>query len=263
MTSKDRSAPARTNDSRSDASSHKRASTKDAPGDAPKDKSAPRRPVTTEDTARANDASEHKPALVEAGDPPNKPGSPRAKMTPEEITGTSNSELFLHLVAQVWNARAPVVKRKKDNKDISRGAILAALKGIGPQNEMEGMLAVQMVTTHNAAMECLRQATVPGLPPDIRDQNLKHAAKLMSIYVQQMEALDKRRGKGQQKITVEHVNVHAGGQAIVGNVEAPAPAASIPSPPVAPLALPDRSDEAMPLLEERAKEKVPRKQGSR
>ena len=184
-------------------------------------------------------------------------------MTPEDITGTSDPELLLHLVQQVWNARTPVVKCEKDNKDISLGATVAALKGIAPQNEIEGMLAVQMVSTHNAAMECLRRATVPGLPPELRDQNLKHAAKLMSIYVQQMEALDKRRGKGQQKITVEHVNVHAGGQAIVGNVEAPAPAASIPSPPVAPLALPDRSDEAMPLLEERAKEKVPRKLRSR
>jgi hypothetical protein len=26
------------------------------------------------------------------------------------------------------------------------------------------------------------------------------------------------RGKGEQKVTVEHVHVHAGGQAIVGNV---------------------------------------------
>ena len=235
----------------------------DPPGAPLKGKSAPGRPVTTEDTARKNGTSEQKRAPMETGDQPKEPSPPRAKMTPEEITGTSDPELLLHLVQQVWNAGTQVLKPDKDGKDISKGAILAALKGIGPQNEMEGMLAVQMVSTHNAAMECLRQATVPGLPAELRDQNLKHAAKLMSIYVQQMEALDKRRGKGQQKITVEHVNVHAGGQAIVGNVEAPAPAASIPSPPVVPLALPNRSDEAMSLLEERAKEKVPRKLRSR
>jgi hypothetical protein len=34
-----------------------------------------------------------------------------------------------------------------------------------------------------------------------------------------METLDKHRGKGQQKVTVEHVHVHQGGQAIVGNVQ--------------------------------------------
>ena len=49
--------------------------------------------------------------------------------------------------------------------------------------------------------------------------HLKHAQKLMALYAQQVAALDKHRGKGQQKVTVEHVNVHSGGQAIVGHVE--------------------------------------------
>lgn len=40
-----------------------------------------------------------------------------------------------------------------------------------------------------------------------RDQNLKHAQKLMALYAQQLAALDKHRGKGQQKVTVEYVNV--------------------------------------------------------
>jgi hypothetical protein len=33
-----------------------------------------------------------------------------------------------------------------------------------------------------------------------------------------LEALNRNRGKGMQKITVEHVNVHPGGQAVVGVV---------------------------------------------
>ena len=33
-----------------------------------------------------------------------------------------------------------------------------------------------------------------------------------------LEALNRHRGKGQQKVTVEHVTVNAGGQAIVGAV---------------------------------------------
>jgi hypothetical protein len=36
-----------------------------------------------------------------------------------------------------------------------------------------------------------------------------------------LDALNRHRGKGQQKITVEHVHVHSGGQAVVGVVEAP------------------------------------------
>ena len=34
-----------------------------------------------------------------------------------------------------------------------------------------------------------------------------------------LDALNRHRGKGQQKVTVEHVHVHAGGQAVVGVVE--------------------------------------------
>ena len=33
--------------------------------------------------------------------------------------------------------------------------------------------------------------------------------------------LNRHRGKGQQKVTVEHVHVHSGSQAIVGVVETP------------------------------------------
>ena len=52
-----------------------------------------------------------------------------------------------------------------------------------------------------------------------REQNLKHAGKLLAIYSRQIEVLDKHRGKGQQKVTVEHVHVEAGGQAMVGHIE--------------------------------------------
>ena len=42
--------------------------------------------------------------------------------------------------------------------------------------------------------------------------------KLMLLYNYQLETLAKYRNKGLQKMTVEHVHVHDGGQAIVCNV---------------------------------------------
>ncbi|MDA9226431.1 hypothetical protein N9P29_00865 [bacterium] len=82
----------------------------------------------------------------------------------------------------------------------------------------------QMIGTHEAATECLRRAMIEGQGFESRDVNLKHAEKLMAVYAKQIEALNKHRGKGQQKITVKHVNVESGGQAIVGNVETGKPA---------------------------------------
>ena len=49
---------------------------------------------------------------------------------------------------------------------------------------------------------------------------LSQAERLMGLYTRHLAALDKHRGRGQQNITVRHVNVASGGQAIVGNVDA-------------------------------------------
>ena len=67
-------------------------------------------------------------------------------------------------------------------------------------------------------MECLRRAALERRTFAGRDVNLKHAAKLPAIYTSQMDALNKHRGKGQQKVTVEHVHIESGTQAIIGNV---------------------------------------------
>jgi hypothetical protein len=62
-------------------------------------------------------------------------------------------------------------------------------------------------------------------------ENLSQANKLSRTYAVLLEALNRHRGKGQQKVTVEHVHVHSGGQAIVGTVERPTPINSSTSDP--------------------------------
>jgi hypothetical protein len=45
------------------------------------------------------------------------------------------------------------------------------------------------------------------------------ANKLSRSFAILLDALNRHRGKGQQKVTVEHVHVHSGGQAVVGLVD--------------------------------------------
>jgi hypothetical protein len=100
--------------------------------------------------------------------------------------------------------------------------ILRALdlyEDLKPDGSAESMLATQMVGTHPAAQECLRRAAREDQTFEGRDMAFKHANKLMTLYIQQLATLDKHRGKDQQKVTVEHVHVHPGGQAVVGNLE--------------------------------------------
>jgi hypothetical protein len=89
--------------------------------------------------------------------------------------------------------------------------------GRAPRDEIEGMLAAQMVAVHSAAMRSLRQLkSSETLAQQDSDGNL--AVKLVRTYAMQMEALQRYRGKCEQKMTVEHVHVYQGGQAIVGAV---------------------------------------------
>ena len=71
-------------------------------------------------------------------------------------------------------------------------------------------------------MECYRRAMIGEQTFEGRKKNLTQANKLSRTYVTLLEALNRHRGKGgQQKVTVEHVHIHAGGQAVVGMVKGP------------------------------------------
>jgi hypothetical protein len=94
-----------------------------------------------------------------------------------------------------------------------------ALANLKPANVVESMLAVQMMSAHEAAVMFLRLAMAEQQTPEGREVNVARASKFMRLYLEQAETMQRLQGKtGQQKVTVEYVNVHAGGQAIVGTV---------------------------------------------
>jgi hypothetical protein len=165
------------------------------------------------------------------------PSSERKKVEDllDGTTGTKdralNMELIKQAIASLW---IPEGISEYDKLNRMRSAI-ALLKGINPTDEIERLLATQMVATHNTAMECLRRAMIQNQTFEGRNQDLKNAAKLMGIYTRQIDALNKHRGKGQQKVTVEHVHVEAGAHAVVGSVHA-TPRSDAP-PTKAPVAL--------------------------
>lgn len=103
-------------------------------------------------------------------------------------------------------------------------AILAAMTGINPQDEIEGMLAAQMIALHNASMECFSYSMAIGSSvPAVKGEFLNQANKLCRTYAGAMESLTRYRNKDtlQQKLVVERVHVHDGGKAIVGNMASP------------------------------------------
>jgi hypothetical protein len=96
---------------------------------------------------------------------------------------------------------------------------ITALAGYSPSNSIEASLAVQMTATGEAALSFLNRAMLPDQPSEIVDRIVTRATRLMRLHLEQIEAMQKLKGTaGQQKVTVEHVHVHEGGQAIVGAV---------------------------------------------
>jgi hypothetical protein len=133
------------------------------------------------------------------------------------ISGSDDEDFTRVLVAQV-DASLWVEHSDSEQSVRQFNAAITALKGMKPGDELEGMLSAQLIAIHNAVMECCRRAMLGNQTFEGRRENLNQANKLSRTYAALTEALDRHRGKGQQRITVEHVNVHAGGQAIVGAV---------------------------------------------
>ena len=132
--------------------------------------------------------------------------------------GTYDLDLIDHIFNQIVSI-CFAGKSASEAKILSTNGALAALLEIDPQDSTELMLATQMVTAHNVAMEMARRALlVENQTDEGVNFNVNRMTKLMRTYTAQMEALNKYRSKGQQKITVQHVNVNEGGQAIVGDV---------------------------------------------
>lgn len=127
--------------------------------------------------------------------------------------GSKNDVFIEGFVSQIVNigSQGPT----PDEKGMAFiGSIIA---GIKPRDEAEAMLAAQMAAVHNASMTFARRL---AHVTTIQQQDSAERAfnKLCRTYAAQLEALKRYRTGGQQHVTVKHVTVNEGGQAIVGNV---------------------------------------------
>lgn len=160
-----------------------------------------------------------------------------------EALGTANPDFVNELIQQLANAgsRGPQVDPAVVN------FMLDVIKGVKPKDQLEALLAAQMAVVHWRFMAFGMQLNqVESLP----QQNSAESAfnKLARTFTTQMEALKRYRTGGEQKVTVQHVSVGEGGQAIVGNVTQAGPE-TVPQKPNRPVpALTDARQAAMPIL---------------
>jgi hypothetical protein len=127
--------------------------------------------------------------------------------------GTVDRTFTSGLLRQLANASS--AGPEIDETDLN--FMVSVIKGIEPRDQMESMLAAQMAAVH---MEAMRFSERLGRAETIPQQDSAQRAfnQLARTFAMQLEALKRYRTGGEQKVTVHHVSVNQGGQAIVGNV---------------------------------------------
>ncbi len=170
----------------------------------------------------------------------NKPKASRASATPSDLvtfeTGKAGELNVTHhcvdAMEKIFGSESPAVNEGlfrqcfvglsdlelSDSSEDRRGFMPAIVRDVAPRDAVERMLAVQMATTHVALIrQSKRMARAAQLPQF--EAHERAFNKLARSFAAQVEALRKHRTGGKQTVTVQHVSVSDGGQAIVGHVD--------------------------------------------
>lgn len=142
-------------------------------------------------------------------------GSPQDLESQHQTFGTSDKDFINKIVSELMPLNPKQSKLNDETKSIN--SLLATLHGIQPRDVVEGLIAAQMIGVHNLTMEFMSRSLHANATEEGVDRNVNRITKLLRLFNSQVETLNKYRNRGQQQVTVQHVQVN-GGQAIVGQV---------------------------------------------
>jgi hypothetical protein len=97
-------------------------------------------------------------------------------------------------------------------------AALAMIEAWAPGDAAEAAMALQAACTHSAAMAVLCRARGANGSDRQVAAMTNAASKLLSVSLAQVEYFRRLKHGNAQSIRVEHVHVHNGAQAVIGNV---------------------------------------------
>jgi hypothetical protein len=109
--------------------------------------------------------------IIDATDPDSSKGSLKA-------IGGSKSDHWNNILVNQAAQTLWIKHSDKETLDRQYKATVSALVGIGPKDEVEGMIAAQLLAAHNAAMECYRRAMISEQSFEGRREALNQANRL-------------------------------------------------------------------------------------
>ncbi len=130
-----------------------------------------------------------------------------------EVFATADVAFYRELLKQLANAGS----QGEEVDEHGLNFMVAVIKGVELEDQLETMLAAQMAAVHMLTMSFARRL---GASDSIWVWNCVGPIfnKLARTFAVQIEALKRYRTGGEQRVTVRHVTVNQGGQAVVGNV---------------------------------------------
>jgi hypothetical protein len=146
-----------------------------------------------------------------------------------DVFGTRSLEFVASMLTELGQA----TKDHSSDLDMGPGSLdqtslnaaLAVIDGVRPADEIEAMLAAHMAVTNIALLELMARTRGAIAGHLYQGSGIKRldilgnlTTKFMRTYAIQVETLAKKRRKGEQTVTVKHVHVHPGAQAVIGNV---------------------------------------------
>ena len=172
--------------------------------------------IGTQDTQR------HPPLSVTAG---KRAGQAPTVTCPEDpvgaakgTTGLADFSTALQMVSRVADVRA-IPPTSQPNAEVTHFREASnRMHALAPADGIEGMTAALLVAVQDAALVALRDSTHSDRY-DHRASSAGRADRLLSAFVKLGDFRARLRGGGtMQRVTVEHVTVTAGGQAVIGAV---------------------------------------------
>lgn len=127
----------------------------------------------------------------------------------DDAFGSASAEFRAYAIGQLLGV---LRETPGDDCTFALKSAVAQIRGIGPRDEQEAMLAVQMVCAHHAAIT-LTRLCIKADRLDTLQVYGNLANKFSRTYAAQMEGLAKLRRGGEQ--VVKHVHVNDGGQAVI------------------------------------------------
>ena len=144
------------------------------------------------------------------------PNSPVLKLVKETGIEGIASDVIKAIMSPLINL---IANQGNNDADSAFNKSITLIAASDPKNQLELMLATQLAMTHITL----------GKSAQLLDRNCSEVktinslgnlyTKLSRLGIDQINTLERMKGKGQQKIIVERVNIEAGGQAAIGVYE--------------------------------------------